>query len=506
MREKTETTYDMYDEDSAIDLGRIGAALLNKLWVIILVGVLTSTVTFFYAKATHIDNYVSSTTLAFTTTSRIIEKDEDGNEIDRLTEKKPYTGKDVERYQFLLKSDVMVQKIFTALEGKYTKLEIEKSLSVSSSPITGIFIINVTSTDEEFCRQAIDFIISIFPDYLKSFDTSLGIDVIKYPKSPSVSNESKAGEKAVYGFITGAALIIFIILTTEVLSETVKEIEDIRSKTNIKFLGAIPVIEGDKKRGRHKKQTGLILTDENKVSFSFVESFKAIRTKVEGIAAEKAYKLFVITSTFENEGKTTVAINLACALAQKGKSVLLIDCDLRKPSIMRTVGIKDDEKSGLIQIIKGDSTYGEAIKFAKPLGIFILPSGGVSSKSTEVLDADVVKEVFRKAAAEFDFVIIDTPPAHVVADCLVVAPLADALIYTIKRDYAKIREINETLEEIASADIDIVGSILTMSNQEGSGKYFSRRGGLYYYYRHRKGYYKGEYTYGYEPADIKKKK
>lgn len=502
MREKAETVYSRYDEDSAIDLARIGLALLHKLWVIILIALLSATAVYFYSKATYVESYVSSATLAFTRTDRITQTDENGNETGVLIQKKHYTEKDVERYQFLLKSDAVVQKVFDALQGEYTLSEIEKSLSVNSTSVTGIFTVNVASTDYEFCTQAIVALIDAFPEYLKSFDTGLGIDVIKNAKPPTVMNESRAPQKALYGFIAGAALVIFIILITEVLTDTVRGIEDVRSKTDIKFLGAIPTVRLGQKNKHQRLQTGLMLTDESKTNFAFIESFKAIRIKVESIAAEKGYKLFAITSTLENEGKTTVAINLACALAQKGRSVLLVDCDLRKPSIMRTVGIKDDGKSGLIQIIKGESTYAESIKFIKPLGVFVLPSGGISAKSTELLDADKVKNVFSKAATEFDFVIIDTPPAHIVADCLVVAPLADALIYTIKTNHAKISTINETLEEVASANIEIIGSVLTMSNEEGSGKYFYPRGKRYHQRRNR--YCNNHYTYGYELENAKK--
>lgn len=503
MKDKTAAVYSRYDDDSAIDLSRIASALLHKIWLIILVALLSSTAVYFYSKATYVENYVSSATLAFTTTQGVPKTDGNANETGFSTQKKHYTEKDVERYQFLLKSDVMVQKVFYALEGEYTPGEIEESLSVSSTSVTGFFVISVMSTDYQFCEQAIAVLIGTFPDYLKSFDTGLGIDVIKNARPPIVVNESQATNKALYGFIAGMALVIFVIMVTELLNDTVRGTEDIRNKINVKLLGTVPTVRFGGKKTQHQQLPGLMLTDENNTSFSFAESFKAIRTKVESIAAEKGYKLFAITGTLENEGKTTVAINLACALAQKGRSVLLVDCDLRRPSIMRTVGMKEDGEKGLIQIINGKSTYAESIQLIKPLGVFVLPSGGTSSKSTELLDTDQVKEVFEKAKAEFDFVIIDTPPAHIVADCLVVAPLADALIYTIKKGHAKISEINETLEEIASADIDIIGSVLTMDNKEDSGQCFYQGGKFQPYHRRRNGYYSDYHTHRHEPGDVK---
>lgn len=225
MRERTGTAYEAYGNDSAIDLGKIGATLIKKLWIIILVALLMSSAVYLYSKITYVEHYISSVTLAFTTTKRNIEKEGSGKELEVLAEKTHYTGEDVERYQFLFTSDVMIQKIFYILGGRYTESEIEKSLSVSNIPITGIFAVNVMNTDDDFCKRVIEAAISIFPDYLKSFDTSLGIDVIKAPKAPHVSNANKAGEKALYGFIIGAALVIFTILITEVLSEPVKKTE-----------------------------------------------------------------------------------------------------------------------------------------------------------------------------------------------------------------------------------------------------------------------------------------
>lgn len=511
MRDSYEMNNNAYSDDSAIDIDRIFGTFLRKLWVILLVAILFGSGLYCYAKLTYVKEYISRTTLSFTTTTYVTTTDDTGKQIGVVAQKKPYSAKDVDRYQFLLKSDAMVDKIYNALGKNYSKSDIENSLAVTGAlnneniTITGIFVVNVVSRDKQFCEDAINVILDTFPDYLKSFDTSLGIDVIKGAKPPTVNNKDNAAKKAFYGFIIGAALVAVLIFISEILRDTVRQIDDIRSKTRTKALGSIPTIEGPKKLWHKNKQQEnvLLLTDKDRVSFSFIESFKAIRTKIENVAAEKDYKIFAVTSTFENEGKTTVAINLACALAQKGKSVLLIDCDLRKPSVLRMINMKEDGKSGLIQIIKDKATYRESIKYIKQLGIFVLSSGGVSPKSTEVLDTEKVRELLEVSGKEFDYVIIDTPPAHVVADCLVIAPLVDAMIFTIKKDYAKISDINDTIDEIAATDIDIIGSVLTMSNEEGSNRYFSHKGSLYYY-RHRRGYYKYNTPYGYESSEEKK--
>ena len=135
-----------------------------------------------------------------------------------------------------------------------------------------------------------------------------------------------------------------------------------------------------------------------------------------------------------------------------------------------------------------------------------MPTGGISLKSTEVLDTDKVKAVIEQARKEFDYIIIDSPPAHVVSDSLVIAPLADGIIYNIRRDYAKVSEINRTLDEIRGADIDIIGAVFTMSAGEENSRYYRRKGYLRYggyygrygrYGRKKKNSSGGGYGYGY---------
>lgn len=492
----------IYEEEGgggiSLDMGKLAKNLLNKLWVILIVGGIFAGAGFTMAKSSYVKVYSSETTLSFMVTDYVIVKDYSGRK-DALTEYKQetdfYTSADAKTYQALLKSDEMISRIYNGLkevapDSDYTESFIRDSLSVEGIPedIAGFFVMTVTSTDEGYCERALDVVIDLFPDYIQEFDSRISIKVIKSPSTPSVTNGDDATNKAIYGFMIGAAIVAIIIVIITMLTHTVTTLENLRRDVNARVLGSVPLIE--KPTGLFGKkskipQGSLLITDSSKVSFAFVESFKSIRTKLENIKAEKGHKAFVVTSTYEDEGKTTVAVNIACALAQKGKSVLLIDSDLRKPAVLHAVGVKSDTSYGLIPIIKGTSTYIDSIKFIKSLGIFVLPTGGISLKSTEVLDADKVKNVIQQARKEFDYIIIDSPPSHVVTDSLVIAPLADGIIYTIRRDYAKVAEINRTLEEIRTADIEVIGTIFTMSNGEENSHYYKKKG----YYLRYGGYY-----------------
>lgn len=504
-----------YNESGpSLDMSRLAKNLVSKLWAILLVGAIFAGTAFAIAKATYVENYRASMTLGFMETQYVIVKDY-SNSKDTSSQYKEqtkfYKNADIAYYQYLIKGDEMLTNIQKTLSTddvgrEYSTQFIENSLSVVDTGIGGFFTINVTSTDEGYCKRALKVVLEEFPKYVQSYDNTISIKVIKNPTAPVICNSDSAATKAMYGFLLGAIIVAFIIFIMTITTNTVLTLEGMRRDINVNVLGSVPLLEKKSGLFNQKKkspQGSLLITDTSKVSFAFVENFKAIRTKIENIKAEKGKKVFVVTSTYEDEGKTTVSVNIACSLAQKGKSVLLIDSDLRKPAVLHAVGVKSDTHYGLIPIIKGTSTYVDSIKFIKSLGIFVLPTGGISLKSTEVLDTDKVRAVIEQARREFDYIIIDSPPTRVVSDSLVIAPLADGVIYNIRRDYAKVSEINRTIEEIRSADIEVVGAVFTMSAGEENSRYYRRKGymryGGYYgrYGRKKKQSANHGYGYGY---------
>lgn len=506
-----------YNESGpSLDMGRLAKNLISKLWIMLLVGAIFSGAAFAIAKATYVETYKASMTLGFMSTQYVIVKDY-SNSKDSTPQYKKETkfssGNQISYYQYLIKGSEMLSTIQQTLAAdevgkEYSTSFIENSLSIEDTGIGGFFQISVTSTDQGYCERALKVVLEKFPEYVQGYDNTISIKLIKNPTAPVVANSDDATTKALYGFIVGAVIVAFIVFIITITTNTVLTLDNMRREINVTVLGSVPLLEKRSGLFNQKKkspQGSLLITDTSKVSFAFVESFKAIRTKIENVKAEKGYKAFVVTSTYEDEGKTTVAVNIACSLAQKGKSVLLIDSDLRKPAVLHAVGVKSDTRYGLIPIIKGTSTYVDSIKFIKSLGIFVLPTGGISLKSTEVLDTDKVKAVIEQARNEFDYIIIDSPPAHVVSDSLVIAPLADGIIYNIRRDYAKVSEINRTLDEIRSADIEIIGAVFTMSAGEENSRYYRRKGymryggyyGRYGRYGRKKKQSSGGYGYGY---------
>lgn len=452
-------------EEGAVDLRRMIVLVLKKWWLMLLVGIILATAGFTYAKLTYKEVYQSAATVSLQVVRYTMMND--GSEpIQRIDF---YTGSDVERYQIFLTSDRIVDKIVDKLGDRYTNEQIKNAMSVSARIEGGdIFDIRVTGANKQFCADVLSAALSTFPEYLNELNSSLIVSVVNDPRT-YVANSSGSAKTALMCFAIGVVLVAAAVVLMDLFSGTVKKAEELRSKIDVSVLGSIPEIENKKKKKKGQNidthaPPSLLLTDEDRVNFSFVESFKSIRTKVERASADKGYKMFMVTSTLENEGKTTVSANLACALAQKGNTVLLIDCDLRKPAISHALGLEEDNENGLLPLLEGRSTFQKSVQYVKEQNIFVLATGGVSDRSSELLGTPRMKQILQNAKEEFDYVLIDTPPSKVVTDAAVLAPLVDSVVYVVRQDFAKASAISEAIDEISAVRGRILGSVFTMSS------------------------------------------
>ncbi|MBQ8027360.1 MAG: hypothetical protein IJ261_04510, partial [Clostridia bacterium] len=298
----------LFSEGSNFDIFRLLRALLRRIWAIVMVGVIFAAAGYFFAKATYVESYVVNATLQFTTTKYIKVADENGKE-ELVTVVVAYENNNNDSFKYQLKTDIMVNRLYEATGGKYGREQIRNAIAVVDTDVKDFFELQVTGTDAQFCKELMDAIIDVFPDYLRSKSSTLGISLVNYPDDPAVNNSDNSVKVAFVAFLAGALLIAAIVILIELFSDTVKDIDDIRNKTSAPVIGSIPYV--GKSTGLINKKPmftgGLLITDEDKVSFAFVECFKSIRTRIEGLANNKGFKTFLVSSTYENEGKTTVA-------------------------------------------------------------------------------------------------------------------------------------------------------------------------------------------------------
>ena len=199
------------------------------------------------------------------------------------------------------------------------------------------------------------------------------------------------------------------------------------------------------------------------------ERYKALRTSIQYSSYDKELKVLVVTSTQPQEGKSTTVGNLALSLAQNNKKVLIIDCDLRKPSMHKKFDVTNEY--GLTETLLGRKKFEDVIHSYKPL-LDILPTGKTPPNPLEMIGSDSMKALIEELRHEYDYILIDTPPVLAVSDATVLSTIADGVIFVVMASKSKKEQILKAKQELDKVKAPIVGSILNASDEKRSDYYY----------------------------------
>lgn len=245
------------------------------------------------------------------------------------------------------------------------------------------------------------------------------------------------------------------------------------------------------------------LKKKNNFLFSFTDNQKTLHKNLEFTATEQ-YKLLRanlsftlpedvkcpiigVTSSMRGEGKSTTAVNLSYVLAEAGKKVILIDGDLRIPSIAKKM--KVDNSVGLTDCLKGvDALQLSLFKSELYSNWYIMPSGALPPNPSELLGSRRMEAVLKNLSESFDYIVIDLPPVNVVSDALAVSKFITGMIVVIREDYAEKRELENCVRLLKLSNVNVLGFVMN-SSKNGMGYYSRRRYGRY-------GKYSKYYKYG----------
>ncbi len=206
------------------------------------------------------------------------------------------------------------------------------------------------------------------------------------------------------------------------------------------------------------------LENNTAIQFSVAESYKTIRTNLLFLLSQVAgCKVITVSSPKACEGKTTNAINIAIAFSQLGKRVLLIDADLRRPTIARKLKLENTD--GLTGILAGLCGSPEAIITVNP-SFDVLTSGIIPPNPSELLASSSFDKLISSLRLAYDYIIIDTPPAGMVSDALLVAPKTEGILLVVKEKATSHNDFERLLDNLKLADIKVLGAVLNGSRSK----------------------------------------
>ena len=361
------------------------------------------------------------------------------------------------------------------------ELGISTMPAVSASVLenTNIFTLSVTSGDPQLSYNVLNAVITYYPDVAEFVVGPTTMNLLDESGVPSQPVNSRNWGSAIKkGVLVGLVLWAAIVLLFAFMRSTIHNETELKQLINLRCLGMLPMAKGYHKGGKNGPCP--VLTDEGD-KLGFGESVRLLRIRVEKELREHGRKVLLVSSAIPGEGKTTVAANLAIAMAKKGKRTLLIDCDLRNPSVAAIYG--QEETLGMAAFLTGKAAADKIIHRQAVKNLYVVFGGPPASNAAELLAKVETKYFIQAARNVFDFVILDTPPCSMLADAAELAELADCALYTIRQDYAPKDRILEGAQLLAGSGLPLIGCVMNCVKRGAWGNSYGYYGygyGAYY--------------------------
>ncbi len=258
------------------------------------------------------------------------------------------------------------------------------------------------------------------------------------------------------GGIGGGVFIAAVLLLLAYFSDTIKTPAEITTRIDCRMLARLP--KEHKRRGIRfwKKNRDALLITSLKTSFRYKEAVKKLRSRIEESSRKHGYQTIMVTSVMENEGKSSIAANLAISLAKGGHHVLMIDADIRKPSLDRILNM--DTEHSLNAALSGKD-WKKEVMHSERFHMDVLCSIQDLENAEKLLSSEQMKKLLEEAKQSYEFVIVDTSPAAGLSDPLIISEHCDASLLVIRQNLAGARRINDAIDRLVTVRNNLIGCI-----------------------------------------------
>jgi len=516
MEEKTINAND----EIQIDLQRLLGALVSRAWIISIVAIVCAVLafvgTFFLITPMYQSSamfYVNNSAVSFGDAALSISSAD-------ISASRGL----VKTYIVILNTRESINDVIDYAGVDRTYSEVKEMISAASVDSTEVFRVVVESPDPQEAEKIADAIAYILPKRISSIVEGTSAKIVDSAVVASRPSSPNYTRNAVIGFLAGLVLSMAFIVVRELMDITIRTEEDITQNVKHPILAAVPDMQAQgkggyygygygKKKGYSGRSYGYdygyarrrsydrSASGENRpvemigggISFMAAEAYKLLRTKLQfSFADEGNSRVIGVSSALTGEGKSLTAVNLAYTLSQLEKNVLLIDCDMRRPSLADKLPI--DKSPGLSDFLSGQIGIDELVQVCGLLGeedaFYTVASGRNPPNPMELLSSVRMEKLLGSLREVYDYVILDLPPVSEVSDALAVSKYTDGMLLVVRQNYCDRIALGSAVHQFEFVDARILGVVFNGTSESGTG-YGSR----YYnkYYRRYKQYYKKYY-------------
>ena len=396
----------------------------------------------------------------------------------------------VDSYIVILNTRSSLEDVISTAGVSLTCEELEEMLDASAVNSTEIFQVVVTSTDRDEALKIAEAITVVLPQRISSILEGTSANVVDVPVRATNASSPNYVINTVAGFALGLVLSMVAIVLQQFFDVTIRAEEDITRMYDLPILASVPDMEVPAKGGYYSNKLEAKTAEQNrsssqvgdKIPFAASEAFKLLRTKVQfSFADDNDCHVIGVSSAMAGEGKSTTAANLAFALAQLNNRVLLMDCDLRRPSI--PVKLPVEKIPGLTNFLTRQVSFQEIVQTCEldDVKFSVIAAGSVPPNPIELLSSDRMDKAMTVLKKSFDYIVMDLPPVGEVSDALVAAKMTDGILLVVRQNYCNRRSLEDTVRQFEFVDARILGVLVCCAsdNKMGYKRYYKRGYGSY---------------------------
>ena len=429
---------------------------LKKLWLLILVLTLAGAgISYFRTSYTYTPQYVASATMSVTAPG--------GQYIGAQT-----ASQMAEVFPYILTSGVLEDVVAREMGMD----SVPGSISATAEEGTNLLTMSVTSDDPQMAYDILHTVIDCYPEVAEFVLGNTSLTILDETGVPSDTQKAVVVRGSYRrGAVLGAGAGLVILCLYILLKKTVKSKDKLKSQINLPDMGSLPYIR-NKKRKKKPEQNKVSLINA-RTPASYQEAMRRLRIRVLKEVEENQTKTIMVTSSIPGEGKTTVAVNLAISLVRQGKKVVLVDCDLRNPSIADFLGITE-QRPGIDSVLHKKAAVTDVLTEIDVNGenkLTLLLGEEEEKTDISLLGSKRMEGLIAELKNMADVVILDTAPAQLLADAALMARFVDAALYVIRYDYTKMYKIREGIQALAMSKIKMLGYVFNCDRNSGDGKY-----------------------------------
>ena len=480
-------------EGVELDLRRLVNAVMKRLWLVVIAAVAGAAI-FLFGTLLLITPKYQSSAMFYVNNSNISVGDVSVS----------MSSGDLSTSRGLVKSYIVILQTRETLRdvidyaGVNRKVgEVSRMITAEAVNSTEIFRVTVTSPDPNEAEQIASAIAYILPKRISTIIDGTSAKVVDAAVVPSGASSPSYTNNTLIGFALGLLLSVGLIVLRELFDITVRSEEDISSVCDLPILTLVPDMEAQTKGGYYgygQKKAEKPGTEAGKkhatvgsdINFAASEAYKLLRTKLQfSFADENDCRIIGVASALTGEGKSLTSVNLAHSLSQLNKKVLLIDADMRRPSVFAKLPVQ--KMPGLSNFLTGQNDLNSLVQ---PCGLpgeerafAVISSGRIPPNPMELLSSARMAKFLEALRQHYDYIIVDLPPVGEVGDALAVAKSMDGFLLVVRQNYCNRIALKNAVRQFAFVDSKILGIVYNCTTEDGGG----------YVYGYGKRYYKKYY-------------